>query len=132
MSGGLGISGASFTAGHPAAAERVVRHTGGAAADGASRWISGSQIRTKEPAAHSPENPKTPEPQPAARALIPHPLQDVKYNIPVALWLPERYPVAPPMPYVVPTPDMLIKPRHSFVDASGFVRAPCVVHWSPG
>lgn len=38
---------------------------------------------------------------------------------PQAIWLPERYPLAAPMAYVVPTPDMVIKPRHSFVDASG-------------
>lgn len=46
-------------------------------------------------------------------------VQGVKYNIPVAIWLPERYPLAGPLAYVVPTPDMVIKPRHSFVDASG-------------
>lgn len=45
--------------------------------------------------------------------------QSVKYNIPVAIWLPERYPLAGPLAYVVPTPDMVIKPRHTFVDASG-------------
>ena len=57
-------------------------------------------------------------------------VQDVKYNIPVALWLPERYPEEAPMLYVVPTPDMIIKPRHSFVDSSGVVRTASVVHWS--
>ncbi len=45
--------------------------------------------------------------------------QGVKYNIPVAIWLPEQYPLAAPLVYVVPTPDMVIKPRHSFVDPSG-------------
>ena len=57
-------------------------------------------------------------------------VQDVKYNIPVALWLPERYPDTGPILYVVPTPDMVIKPRHTFVDASGVVHTPSVVHWS--
>ena len=52
--------------------------------------------------------------------LLPSALpQSVKYNIPVAIWLPERYPLAGPLAYVVPTPDMVIKPRHTFVDASG-------------
>ena len=43
----------------------------------------------------------------------------MKYNIPVAIWLTEQYPQQAPLAYVVPTPDMIIKPRHSFVDASG-------------
>ena len=46
-------------------------------------------------------------------------LQGVNYNIPVAIWLTEQYPQQAPLTYVVPTPDMIIKPRHSFVDASG-------------
>lgn len=54
-----------------------------------------------------------------SRRPSPPPLQSVKYNIPVAIWLPERYPLAGPLAYVVPTPDMVIKPRHTFVDASG-------------
>ncbi len=54
----------------------------------------------------------------ATLAVAPPP-QSVKYNIPVAIWLPERYPLAGPLAYVVPTPDMVIKPRHTFVDASG-------------
>ena len=33
------------------------------------------------------------------------------------------------MMYVVPTPDMIIKPRHSFVDASGVVLSPYVRNW---
>lgn len=54
-----------------------------------------------------------------AEGTVPMYYQGVKYNIPVAIWLPERYPLAPPLVYVVPTPDMVIKPRHTFVDASG-------------
>lgn len=56
--------------------------------------------------------------------------QGVKYNIPVALWLPERYPLVPPMMYVVPTPDMVIKPRHPFVDPNGLVGSPYLHNWS--
>ncbi|KAK9813095.1 hypothetical protein WJX72_008931 [[Myrmecia] bisecta] len=55
--------------------------------------------------------------------------QGVKYNIPVSAWLPEAYPRAPPIFYVVPTPDMIIKPRHSFVDASGIVASPYIQNW---
>lgn len=57
-----------------------------------------------------------------AEGTVPMYYQGVKYNIPVAVWLPERYPLAPPLVYVVPTPDMVIKPRHTFVDASGGCR----------
>ena len=57
--------------------------------------------------------------RPSPLSLIRSIYQGVKYNIPVAVWLPERYPLAAPLVYVVPTPDMVIKPRHSFVDASG-------------
>ena len=56
---------------------------------------------------------------PTAPIAISFTLQGVKYNIPVAIWLTEQYPQQAPLAYVVPTPDMIIKPRHSFVDASG-------------
>ncbi len=55
--------------------------------------------------------------------------QGVKYNIPVSVWLPEGYPRYPPIMYVLPTPDMIIKPHHSFVDASGVVSSPYVRNW---
>ena len=51
-------------------------------------------------------------------------LQGVKYNIPVQVWLPEAYARQPPIMYVVPTSTMIIKPSHSFVDASGVVSSP--------
>jgi len=54
----------------------------------------------------------------------------VKYNIPVRLWLPEGYPRAPPLAYVVPTPEMIIKPQHSFVDPSGRVHSSYVRNWT--
>lgn len=57
------------------------------------------------------------------------PVQGAKYNIPVSLWLPETYPNVPPIMYVVPTPDMIIKPRHAFVDASGIVNTPYLRNW---
>jgi ubiquitin-protein ligase len=50
--------------------------------------------------------------------------QGSKYNIPVAVWLGEEYPRMPPIVYVEPTPDMIIKPRHTFVNASGSVDIP--------
>lgn len=58
------------------------------------------------------------------------PQQGVKYNIPVSIWLPERYPRQGPIVYVVPTPDMIIKPKHTFVDASGTVRTQYLQYWN--
>lgn len=54
-----------------------------------------------------------------AEGTVPMHYRGAKYNIPVQVWLPERYPLAAPIAWVVPTPDMMIKPRHSFVDGSG-------------
>ncbi|GAB4822413.1 hypothetical protein N2152v2_009459 [Parachlorella kessleri] len=65
-----------------------------------------------------------------AEGTIPMYYQGVKYNIPVALWLPERYPLAAPLAYVVPTADMVIKPRHSYVDPSGLVGSPYLRNWA--
>lgn len=56
-------------------------------------------------------------------------LQGHKYNIPVAVWLPEQYPTQPPQLFVEPTADMMISPGHSFVDASGGVRSSYIVSW---
>ncbi|KAL6772011.1 VPS23 [Auxenochlorella protothecoides x Auxenochlorella symbiontica] len=60
---------------------------------------------------------------------IPMYYQTVKYNIPVAVWLPEQFPLAPPIVYVVPTPDMMIKPGHSVVDPSGSVASLYLENW---
>ena len=54
-----------------------------------------------------------------AEGTVPMYYQGVKYNIPVAAWLPEAYPLAPPLAYVVPTPNMVIKAHHAWVDPSG-------------
>ena len=53
----------------------------------------------------------------------------MKYNIPVALWLGEKYPRTPPTLYVRPTADMVIKPRHALVDGSGLVSTPYLSAW---
>ncbi|KAM0867571.1 hypothetical protein ACQ4PT_041903 [Festuca glaucescens] len=43
------------------------------------------------------------------------------YNLPAVIWLPEPYPRAPPLVFLSPTRDMLIKPNHPLVDRSGLV-----------
>jgi UEV domain len=55
--------------------------------------------------------------------------QGHKYNIPVAIWLPEKYPAQPPQLFVEPTPDMMISPGHAFVNASGGVRSSYIASW---
>ena len=45
----------------------------------------------------------------------------VKYHIPVEIWITELYPNGAPRCYVRPTPDMMIKPGHTHVDADGLV-----------
>ncbi|RMZ52781.1 hypothetical protein APUTEX25_000900 [Auxenochlorella protothecoides] len=65
----------------------------------------------------------------AVRQQVQEVLTTVKYNIPVAVWLPEQFPLAPPIVYVVPTPDMMIKPGHSVVDPSGSVASLYLENW---
>ncbi|KAB5596449.1 hypothetical protein CTheo_86 [Ceratobasidium theobromae] len=50
--------------------------------------------------------------------LIPIMFRQATYNIPVAIWIPLEYPRLPPLVYVVPTSDMLVKPS-KHVDPSG-------------
>lgn len=64
-----------------------------------------------------------------AEGTIPMYYQDVKYNIPITMWLLETYPRQPPLVFVTPTRDMIIKPRHANVDASGMVNSPYIQHW---
>jgi hypothetical protein len=73
-------------------------------------------------------NPSPPFPLPnrvlnllKAQGTVPIHYQGVKYNIPVIVWLPERYPNNAPLVYVTPTPNMVIKHNHSCVDPSGQV-----------
>ncbi|KAL5635666.1 hypothetical protein ACGC1H_004462 [Rhizoctonia solani] len=50
--------------------------------------------------------------------LIPITFRQATYNIPIAIWLPLEYPRLPPLVYVVPTSDMLVKSGRN-VDPSG-------------
>eukprot|EP00271_Cylindrocystis_brebissonii_P017516 TRINITY_DN458_c0_g1_i1.p1 TRINITY_DN458_c0_g1~~TRINITY_DN458_c0_g1_i1.p1 ORF type:complete len:591 (+),score=45.54 TRINITY_DN458_c0_g1_i1:122-1894(+) len=61
---------------------------------------------------------------------IPMYYQGRAYNIPVGVWLLEGFPRAPPLLFVTPTRDMVIKPGHSFVDASGVVDIPYLREWT--
>ncbi|KAI6106427.1 UEV domain-containing protein [Pisolithus croceorrhizus] len=50
--------------------------------------------------------------------LLPIQYRSVAYNIPIAVWITKDYPRAPPIVYVVPTQDMLVRPS-KYVDVSG-------------
>lgn len=50
--------------------------------------------------------------------LLPIQYRGASYNIPVAVWLTHQYPTEPPLVYVVPTSDMLVK-GGKHIDVSG-------------
>eukprot|EP00198_Chlamydomonas_reinhardtii_P003147 XP_001692483.1 subunit of the ESCRT-I complex [Chlamydomonas reinhardtii] len=54
--------------------------------------------------------------------------QGAKYNIPILMWLAERYPYNPPQVFVVPTANMIIRPS-AFVNPSGQVATPLLRSW---
>lgn len=64
-----------------------------------------------------------------AEGTVPVPFQGVTYNIPIVLWLMESYPRHPPLVYVNPTRDMVIKRPHPFVNPSGVVSIPYLQNW---
>ncbi|KAI9064352.1 UEV-domain-containing protein [Trametes sanguinea] len=50
--------------------------------------------------------------------LLPISFRGSSYNIPIAVWVPREYPRNPPIAYVVPTSDMLVRPGPD-MDTSG-------------
>ncbi|KXZ53623.1 hypothetical protein GPECTOR_6g540 [Gonium pectorale] len=54
--------------------------------------------------------------------------QGNKYNIPILMWLTERYPYSPPQVFVVPTANMIIR-AGNFVNPSGQVTTPLLRSW---
>ncbi|KAK9051481.1 hypothetical protein SSX86_028108 [Deinandra increscens subsp. villosa] len=60
---------------------------------------------------------------------VPMVFHSVTYNIPVVIWLMESYPRHPPLVYVNPTRDMVIKRGHPYVNPSGLVSIPCLQNW---
>ncbi|KAK7014894.1 UEV-domain-containing protein [Favolaschia claudopus] len=61
--------------------------------------------------------------------LLPISFRAQSYNIPVAIWIPRGYPRESPLPYVVPTADMLVKPG-PHLDVSGRSSIDYVLNWS--
>ena len=64
-----------------------------------------------------------------ADGTIPIYYQGVKYNIPLKMYLPEGFPRVAPVCYVSPTAEMIVKPGHAIVDASGLVRGAFLDEW---
>ncbi|KAI0781019.1 UEV domain-containing protein [Trametes elegans] len=60
--------------------------------------------------------------------LLPISFRGASYNIPIAVWIPREYPRTPPLAYVVPTTDMLVRPGPD-MDMSGRCLIPYVRNW---
>ncbi|KAH9854147.1 UEV-domain-containing protein [Lenzites betulinus] len=60
--------------------------------------------------------------------LLPISFRGASYNIPIAVWVPREYPRTPPLAYVVPTSDMLIRAAPD-MDISGRCLIDYVRNW---
>ncbi|KAF9451064.1 UEV-domain-containing protein [Macrolepiota fuliginosa MF-IS2] len=60
--------------------------------------------------------------------LLPINYRNASYNIPVAIWITREYPRHPPIVYVVPSTDLLVKASRS-VDVSGRCNLEYMQHW---
>lgn len=61
--------------------------------------------------------------------LLPITFRGVAYNIPIACWVPLDYPKEPPLAYVVPTGDMLVRQSQD-VDVSGLCKSEYLKNWA--
>ncbi|KAK9680817.1 suppressor protein stp22 of temperature-sensitive alpha-factor receptor and arginine permease [Basidiobolus ranarum] len=59
---------------------------------------------------------------------VPISFRSSTYHIPVAIWLPANYPSSPPISFVTPTAQMLVRPS-KFVDVSGKIYHPYLAYW---
>ncbi|KAF8163268.1 UEV domain-containing protein [Crassisporium funariophilum] len=60
--------------------------------------------------------------------LLPITFRHASYNIPMAVWITREYPRHPPLVFVVPTNDMLVKPG-KYLDVSGRCNIEYTQHW---
>ncbi|OLL24113.1 Tumor susceptibility gene 101 protein [Neolecta irregularis DAH-3] len=60
--------------------------------------------------------------------IIPIVFRDRPYNIPIAIWIPHCYPKFPPISFVLPSKNMLIRPGNH-VDSSGRIYHPYLAYW---
>ncbi|ORX95813.1 UEV-domain-containing protein [Basidiobolus meristosporus CBS 931.73] len=59
---------------------------------------------------------------------VPISFRSSTYHIPVAIWFPVNYPLSPPISFVTPTSQMLVRPS-KFVDVSGKIYHPYLAYW---
>ncbi|XP_022085632.1 tumor susceptibility gene 101 protein-like [Acanthaster planci] len=59
---------------------------------------------------------------------IPVYYKGISYNIPICIWVMDTHPYNPPLCFVKPTKDMLIKPS-KYVDANGKIYLPYLYDW---
>lgn len=60
--------------------------------------------------------------------LLPIAYRGASYNIPIAIWLTREYPRQPPIAYVVPTTDMIVRPGPD-MDVSGRCQLEYLRNW---
>lgn len=61
--------------------------------------------------------------------LLPISYRGASYNIPIAVWITKDYPRQPPIAYVVPTSDMLVR-KSNHVDVSGRCEIDYIGNWA--
>ncbi|KAH7132245.1 UEV domain-containing protein [Dendryphion nanum] len=59
---------------------------------------------------------------------VPVAFRGTKYGFPVAIWVPHAYPREPPIVYVVPSPDMIVRPGQH-VSGDGRIYHPYLAQW---
>jgi len=62
---------------------------------------------------------------------VPMSFQGAIYHIPINIWIGISYPLRPPLCYVVPTSDMVVKSKHRHVDPAGLCYHPYLSQWKP-
>ena len=60
---------------------------------------------------------------------IPVVFRGAAYNIPIALYVPHTYPRTPPLAFVTPARDMLVRPGNH-VDLAGRCYHPYLANWA--
>ncbi|KAF8258618.1 UEV domain-containing protein [Lactarius quietus] len=60
--------------------------------------------------------------------LLPITYRQASYHIPIAIWITHRYPREPPLAFVVPTSEMLVRPS-KYIDVSGLCKIDYILNW---
>ncbi|KAH9180776.1 UEV-domain-containing protein [Lactarius sanguifluus] len=60
--------------------------------------------------------------------LLPITYRQASYHIPIAIWVTRQYPREPPLAFVVPTSEMLVRPG-KYIDVSGLCKIDYISNW---